>query len=416
MRPGLLPPGQLQSAIDRHGHLFFPAGVYVTGDIRLRDGVSLIGEHGSVFLQHDEAHYLFSINPGNEGSPDLRANIRNVSLSELTFRGQSDKLGFSEHRHLLNFNGCSHVQIRDCLFEAFRGDGIYLGSGNQPGLERHNSDIVIERCGFDGMNSQNRNGVSIIDGTRVRISECRFDRCSRPDMPGAIDIEPDDNPVHVIRNIEVNHNSIIRCGGGVGAISLILPACGFHTPPRGIQVHDNSIDGNGNSSGITAKQYCAAESHDISSTITIRRNQVRNTDRPFVISGVAGADLIDNHFEVSRRSGALSLPAHAPAMAFQAARNAFLRLGLEEGVGLKIHPTRGVHLIDNRFVPPVGSGKWTAIDIELAPGNALEVRANRFENRLNGDTAALRFHGANQTQLAAFLAGNHVAHGVHPWR
>lgn len=416
LRPGNLPTEQLQNAIDHFGRIFFPAGLYVTGNIRLRSGTSLAGEKGTVFLQHPEFYYLFSINPGVEGSADCAANVRNVSLRKLTCRGQSALLGFAEHRHLLNFNGCSQVLVTDCRFESFRGDGIYLGSGNQPGIERHNEDITIRRCIFDGVNGENRNAISIIDGTRIRITNCHFDRCSRPDMPGAIDIEPDDNPFHVIRDIQISRNSISRCSGGSGAISLILPSCELVTPPSDVRLHHNRIEGGGRCNGITAIQYCLAQSPDSRPTISMLRNHVFDTDRPFVVSGVAGADLFENHFENSRQAAAFSLPYQAPAMRVRAVRNSLLQLGQIEGTGLRLHRTRGVQLAENHFAPPRGRHEWTAVYIEDQSGNFFDISANRFEGRPFQDTAALIVRGMDTKQLANVLSNNFFADDVQPLR
>ena len=220
-----LPSGEndtpfLQSMIDTvsetgGGRIFIPAGIYRIVDLRLRSNVSLIGisRLQTKFLEPTGNYYLLSVNPGSLGTSDPIANVRNVTLRNISFEGSVDRLGFSEHKHLLNFNAISDLVIDNCIIRGFRGDGIYLGSGNEPNLTRHNQRVTIRSCIFDGVTGDNRNAITVIDGTDIVIAENTFVNCSRPDMPGPIDIEPNRSVFTEVSRISIRNNIFRECGG-----------------------------------------------------------------------------------------------------------------------------------------------------------------------------------------------------------
>lgn len=182
----------VQKAMATNKNVWFPAGTYYVGNLKLRSEQSLAGEGpASVLRQKVEAMYCISANLRDEGCTSLHCNISALSIRNLRFEGQAGNRAFDEHVYLLNLNGVSDVIIEDCQFIGYVGDGIYIGSGNSLGTERHNERVTIRYCLFDGVLKQNRNGISIIDGTDIIIDHCVFTRSGRFDMPGAIDLEPD---------------------------------------------------------------------------------------------------------------------------------------------------------------------------------------------------------------------------------
>jgi hypothetical protein len=202
-----------------------PAGVYQVHGLRLRSRVRLLGEgrYATVLRETTGTSYLLSVNPGNEGSPDPSLNQHDIEIARIAFEGPVAAMGFAEHQHLLNFNGVTRLHVHDCAIRGFRGDGIYLGSGNVAGLERHNVDVRVSGNEFDGVNGDNRNGLSVIDGESVVISNNRFVRCSRSTMPGPIDVEPDGYPFQRISNIAIEENRFEDCGGNIAKIAVHVP-------------------------------------------------------------------------------------------------------------------------------------------------------------------------------------------------
>jgi len=95
----------------------------------------------------------------------MTSTIRNIQ-----FRGTVEVDGFAEHYHLLNVNAATNVAISS----AIRPDGeeMPLHRIKQfPGTERHNKQFVIEESVFDGINNDNRNAISVIDGEGIEIKK-----------------------------------------------------------------------------------------------------------------------------------------------------------------------------------------------------------------------------------------------------
>ena len=231
----------IQAAVTAEEIVFFPAGTYkVTSAVNIPANRTLFGEGASSVILYTgtaASQGAFFINSGSS-----TAYVDNVTVQDLKFLGQVATLGFSEFVHLISFSGVRNCVIQRCVFEGFRGDGVYIGSGDVAGQERHNINVTIRDCYINGVNNDNRNGISVIDGTSVTIENNYFTRTTRSNMPGAIDIEPDANNYHVIQNISIRNNRIYDCRGSVGAITIFLPIQTFTTPPNGFVVEGNYID------------------------------------------------------------------------------------------------------------------------------------------------------------------------------
>ena len=231
----------IQNAVNSENIVFFPAGTYlVSNPISIPSNRTLFGEGAASVISYTgttTSRGAFYINSGSSS-----AYIDNVTVQDLKFLGQVALLGFSEFVHLISFSGVRDCVIERCVIEGFRGDGILLGSGDIAGQERHNINVTIRDCYINGVNNDNRNGISVIDGNGVSIENNYFTRCTKSTMPGAIDVEPDANIYHVIKNISIRNNRIYDCRGGVGAITVLLPIQTFTTAPNGFVIEGNYID------------------------------------------------------------------------------------------------------------------------------------------------------------------------------
>src|SRR5206468_1466642 len=87
---------------------------------------------------------------------------------------------WTQHRHAIFIGTAGDVNISYNTFRNLIGDGIYSDGA---------SSVTIDHNQFSGDHS-NRNGISIISGSNVRIYDNTFWSIARPDMPGAIDLEP----------------------------------------------------------------------------------------------------------------------------------------------------------------------------------------------------------------------------------
>jgi hypothetical protein len=214
-----------------------PAGRYEVAGCRLGDGARLSGEGAASVIR------------AGAGGPALRADsnaatraIRGIGIRNLALEGRVAASGFAEHVHLLRLDGVEDVLVENVQFRGFQGDGLYLGSSIEPGQVRHNRRVTIRGCRFDGINRDNRNGISVIDGDTIAILGCSFVNCTRPDMPGPIDIEPDAQPFAIIRAITIEGCQFENNGGNVAEIAVQIPAA-VRALPRGIIIRGNRFRG-----------------------------------------------------------------------------------------------------------------------------------------------------------------------------
>src|SRR5690606_715077 len=130
---------------------------------------------------------------------------------------------FSEHQALMFLSGVEDVTVTNCEFLNMQGDGINLArtaiGGQDSGVQNRRIRIVGNL--FDGVDRRGRNGISIIQGYDVTISENTFTRVSRSNMPGAIDIEPNlFDESAIIADIHITNNTFYDNGGFGGDIGM----------------------------------------------------------------------------------------------------------------------------------------------------------------------------------------------------
>jgi len=231
----------IQAAVNASSGVFFPTGTYkVTAAVTLNANNTVFGEGASSVILYTgtaATQGAFFVNSGSSS-----AYVDNITIADLKFLGQVASLGFSEFVHLISLNGVRNCVVERCVIEGFRGDGIYIGSGDLAGQERHNIDVTVRDCYINGVNNDNRNGISIIDGTAINIDNNYFVNTTRSNMPGAIDVEPDVNVYHIIRDISIRNNRMLNCGGNVANISIFLPYVAYTTMPNGFNIENNYIE------------------------------------------------------------------------------------------------------------------------------------------------------------------------------
>lgn len=222
--------------------VYAPASVYRVSNVAIPAGTIIYGDGDASVLRPalNTDRGVFTTDSGGAAQ-----YVEGVTIRDLKFRGDVATAGFSEQKHLMTINGGKRWLIEGCTFEGFRGDAIYIGSGDAGGLERHNKNITVRRCLFDGVNKDNRNAISVIDGDGVAIYRNRFVNCSRADMPGPVTVEPDLTVFTVVKNIKVEDNHIQDCGGATGAINVYLKLAygvgAMTTPPENFSIRGNTI-------------------------------------------------------------------------------------------------------------------------------------------------------------------------------
>ena len=199
--------------------VFFNSTTYLTDTITMKANLTLCGNgRASIIKQNttsgDSYGTLFV-----ESDSDA-TYISNIVIRDLQIRGPADTPVFSEQEHLISVRGVKDFLVENCLIKGFRGDAIYLGGDNiAGGGVRHNQDVRISGNVFDGVNNENRQGVTVVDGDRIKISSNAFRNCTKSTMPGAIDVEPNLETA-IIRNISIVNNTFDGVIGAVGVIDI----------------------------------------------------------------------------------------------------------------------------------------------------------------------------------------------------
>lgn len=180
----------IQNAIDDlhrqgGGRLIFPKGIYHTGSITLKTGVSLRLDYGAVILGSINPHdyvsgnkFLHFINAENanhigitgEGIIDARGRKLALVIDSLFHAGKWDDPGYNHRRHrpgrrpkLLSFRECSHINI----------EGITVKNSASWVLSFDRcTDMTIDRVSVDSDHYWNNDGMDITDCRNVRITHC----------------------------------------------------------------------------------------------------------------------------------------------------------------------------------------------------------------------------------------------------
>jgi hypothetical protein len=229
-----------QDAIDSSDRVYVPEGDYILNDyVTLRTDTNIVGDGiGATKITKNAdttgSFGLFYANSGASGT-----FVSNIQLRNFEMDGLVGSKSFSEFQHLVSLNGVADVIIENVKFTGPQGDAIYLGS---QGGERHNHNVIIKNNIFDGVNNDNRNAVSIIDGDGVIIANNHFHDFTKSTMPGAIDVEPNANAYHVVSNIEITSNTFENITGSAGVVNFVLTAATFTNQPESFIVSNNIFD------------------------------------------------------------------------------------------------------------------------------------------------------------------------------
>jgi hypothetical protein len=191
--------------------------------------------------------------------------------------------------------------INNTKFLGFRGDGLLLGGyvfigGVEPRIERHNTNVYVHDCIFDGVNNDNRNGISILDNDGLLVENCQFINTTRSNMPGAIDFEPDETWCIVLNSVV--RNCTFENIGGIGAILMISPGV-LTAVPRNFTIENNTIQNcpfDWPTSLKGAILYTTDFSNANVSNVLIKGNTIKDLDRPGLITSGNGITFQDNTY------------------------------------------------------------------------------------------------------------------------
>jgi len=383
--------------------VFVPKGTYIVKNVAIQSGNRLVGEGWQSILKQKSdvsgGDFALAVNRGDGGTASAADNKRGITIADLAIHGPADTPVFLEQCHLVHISAASSVLIENVKFFAFKGDGVYIGSGSSGTAERHNEDITIRKCFFDGVNKENRNGVSVIDCTGLLIQDCYFTRCTKNTMPGAIDIEPNYNAYHIVRDIKILNNRLYDIGGNVGAIAAPLPGITYNVAPTGFLVQGNYL----NTCGTAAIQFSRAVSGGISAAtestgLVWRDNTVIGAARPFNIDSAKDSLIQGNTFIDCNSSALVSFStANNNVIGLAIVNNTFRSVGFDGGKGLSIFKCSNVKLRDNEFIDCGAGipGDAAAIQFNTGTSSSISIIGNTVTSLTGKTLVAIQKEGAH---------------------
>ena len=361
----------VQAAITASNSVYFPAGTYLISNVTLRANTKLWGD-GAASILKQTLTSTFGMLQCDSGSSNVANNITGIVLRDLQLRGTVDTDGFSEFVYLLGLNGVSDVIIENVTFKGFRGDGFYLGSSFTAAIERHNQNIIVRDCLFDGINNQNRNGISIIDGDGVLITGCSFKNMTKSNMPGAIDMEPNADAFPIVRNITIRDNTFANIGGNVGAICAHIPAT-VTTLFHNITIDNNLITGYvGSGSAVSLNTNRALGTGSNNNQIKIINNLASGGAGALALFALKDVHVASNTFVDMSGAGNIGLDtATSAVLDVTLLNNVFRRCGSAGvGIGISVGTASYLNIKGNKFIDCGTGAVGAAIAIDFSAGSS----------------------------------------------
>lgn len=392
----------IQAAVAAAARIYFPAGTYLTNIVTLDANTVLYGDGAASIIKQSA---LFSggsygslyVNSGAAGT-----QINNIVIRDLRIEGANITAPtFSEFKHLASLNGVKNALVENVQFIGFQGDGLYIGSGINGGDERHNTNVIVRGCFFDGINKENRNGISVIDCDGFLAEGNYFTRVAKSTMPGAIDIEPDAQTFHVIRDIKIVDNKLYDIGGNVAAIGIVLPGVTYTTAPRGFFVQGNHID-TCTANGVLFNYSVTGGVTESTSNFAVKiiDNAIINAGRPFQIPNGKDVLIEGNSFLGSAQDALISYnTGNENVLDCIVSSNLFYACGATGGNGLSVFKCSRVSIDSNTF-KDCGTG---------VPGsaNAIDFNTNSTTSYISL-TNNIIVSPASKTLVAVATEGTHT--------
>ena len=388
----------IQAAIDSltalsGGAIHIPAGTYLASGIVVSNNITITGNGAASVLKQNGSAGVITCDSGSS-----TAFVKNIKITNLKLLGTVVEDGFSEFIHLIALNGVKNCIIESCIIEGYRGDGVYIGSGSSAGQERHNINVTIQNNYINGVNRDNRNGISVIDCDGLTIQNNYIVNSSRNSMPGAIDLEPDNQAYHVIKNVNIVGNYITLCGGNVGQISVYVQ--GSVPLPTNINISNNFIWNNTlsatSSYGISFAINRNLTATDANQNITINDNVIQDGAGAIFLMSGKGINIVGNFMQrliLGVNIGYLT----STAMNVRFINNTLEKCGTVSKIGLTVFGVDNLDIINNEFID-CGSGAAGSYAIDFNQGSSSYV--NLSNNTITSPTG--------QTLVAVVKEGSHT--------
>lgn len=234
----------IQAAIDAADRIYFPAGTYLTTNtlyFKTNNYLYGDGDASTIKLQSGLVKNMFKpVGPfGTLASPNAYS-CDNVTFEDLCIdHNIADAGDFVESIMTIVAQSVKHCRINRVHFKNPSGDCIYVNkkySGEASTVIPY--DINVTGCRFSGTNI-NRNGISVITAFNMVIDGNHFYQMTKANMPGAIDLEPN-NISETIFNVAITNNTFNGCKGGI-ATYITGTTYSNYTSIRNISIIGNNF-------------------------------------------------------------------------------------------------------------------------------------------------------------------------------
>lgn len=288
-------------------------------------------------------------------SGSASSSVVGLVIEDIQLIGRVATSGFSEFIHLVSLNGARAVYLNRVFLTGFQGDAIYLGVGGGDSTERHNFDIYIDHCTIDGINNDNRNSLSIVDGVNVHFTNSSVKNCTRPNMPGAVDIEPQ-NKADTARDIYITDNNFEAVGGTSGVVGYYVVANDFTRPQSNIRFERNTIRLCSNAGGAWGAKYSGASASAATAKLglLIKDNKVFDCARVGTFTGIHGLTHTGNEYMDTNYGMFLGLAVNGGNYLVETSGNKYTRPGksnaVDAGYGIQVSTNSHLKIHNEEFV------------------------------------------------------------------
>ena len=396
------------------GSVYVPKGTYPATSLQMVSNVNMYGDgYDSILLRKDltATNILMNI----FGVDNIPANnIKGIKVSNLHLRGKSTDKGLGnvdEGHHLVMVQGGTNISFDNCTFTNWEGVAVAVRAGNNGWF---NKNVTITNCIFDGEIKYCQNAIAVLSVDKMLIDNNRFYRCTAPDQPAAIDIEPNpqDASYAELFDITISNNQFDDIGGNVGAICMYLPIAfeDFNYPPKNITIRNNTIKNS--FAGIVLKQHQTSDASKFfpESNIKIEGNYISNTASVGLwLYGLKGVTVNNNTFEDTADSARVGWTTDSRAVYdVSFSRNTFRRCGTTSGIGLGIYRSAKIFLDANDFIDCGVSNGTYGVGIDFSSGNTEEVALTRnwFQSPEGKTTAAITANGGEPAEVITSINSN----------
>ena len=361
-----------QRAIATGRPVHFPAGrgsdrdgAYLLRELALRSGTRLSGDGATSVLRVADARTRTAI---VAMSDTVQQPLTDIIIRDLRVEGRVKQTGFVEHWNLIWLSGVAGVRIDRVEIAGFTSDGLFLGAERQrvtrePRIIR---DVIVSDCLFDGVNNDNRNAISVTGGSDITIQRCRFLRCTRPNMPGPIDFEPEPYRFYRLERLRVLDCDFQDCGGNYGQVAIMVPD--VVAPPHDVLIADNRFRGyRGTGGDVTISINRPPDDTMAYMQCVIERNIGEGGYGGFHIFSGKGITIRQNSWTGYSSRSFLGFAMPSGGVMDASVADQFSGCGWREGIALALYKGDNVRVEGSRFTRS-GNGRPGSAPIFLGPG------------------------------------------------